>query len=134
MHTFTNLSPQLSIHLFAMLAATLIGPLAMLARWRTQRPRLHRALGYAWVTLMLTAAISALFIRSTFPLIGTFSWIHVIFIPSTLVGLFAAFWFLARKNIRAHRLTMIQLYIGSCLIAGAFTLSPGRLLGHWLWG
>ncbi|MFM7331567.1 MAG: hypothetical protein ACKO1L_07880, partial [Brachymonas sp.] len=84
-------------------------------------------------TLMLTAAISSLFIRSTFPLIGTFSWIHLIFIPGTLIGLFAAFWFLARKNVRAHRIAMINLYVGSCLIAGAFTLMPGRLLGNWLW-
>lgn len=134
MQTLSTLSPQLSIHLAAALAATVIGPFALWARLTgKQRPKLHRALGYAWVTLMLATVVSSIFIRSRIPLIGSFSWIHFAFIPSTLIGLIAAFWYLAKKNIQAHRLTMINLYIGACLIAGGFTLLPGRLLGNLLW-
>jgi uncharacterized membrane protein len=29
---------------------------------------------------------------------------------------------------------MQRAYISACLVAGAFTLLPQRLLGQWLWG
>jgi uncharacterized membrane protein len=29
---------------------------------------------------------------------------------------------------------MVRLYVGALLIAGAFTLTPGRLLNDWLFG
>jgi len=102
-------------------------------RWRTQRPKLHRAFGYAWVTMMLATALSALFIRSEVNRHGFFSWIHLL-IPATIISLIVAFWFLAKGNIRGHRLTMINLYISACLIAGFFTLAPNRFLGQFLWG
>jgi uncharacterized membrane protein len=133
MQTLSSLPPQTLIHLFAAIAATVIGPLAIWARLSGKhRPKLHRAFGYAWVTLMLITAISAAFINSHFPMWWRFSLIHL-FIPATLIGLVIAFWFLAKGNLRGHRLTMIQLYIGACLIAGAFTLQPNRFLGRLLW-
>jgi uncharacterized membrane protein len=49
-----------------------------------------------------------------------------------MFGLFGAFWFLAKGNIRAHHRTMLGLYLGACLGAGAFALLPGRLLGQYL--
>jgi uncharacterized membrane protein len=132
MQTLSSLSPQVIVHLFAALAAVVLGPLALMMRWRIQRPRLHRAFGYAWVTMMLITAISALFIRSEVSYGNQFSWIHAL-IPVTLGSLVAAFWFLAKGQIRGHRLTMISLYVSGCLIAGAFTLLPGRFLGRLLW-
>ena len=38
-----------------------------------------------------------------------------------------------RGNITAHRKTMRGAYIGSCLIAGLFTLLPGRYMGQLVW-
>lgn len=59
-----QLPPVIAIHMSAALAALAIGPIALWARQSAvQRPRLHRAAGYAWVTLMLACALSALFIR-----------------------------------------------------------------------
>jgi uncharacterized membrane protein len=29
---------------------------------------------------------------------------------------------------------MQWLYFNACIVAGAFTLLPGRLLGQWVWG
>jgi uncharacterized membrane protein len=55
-------------------------------------------------------------------------------IPLTLFSLFGAFWFLARKNIVGHRKTMQTLYWSACVVAGAFTLLPGRYLGKLIWG
>ena len=50
----------------AALGAIVTGPVALWARkGRTQRPKLHRAFGYAWVTLMVVTAVSAMFIRDS---------------------------------------------------------------------
>jgi uncharacterized membrane protein len=37
-------------------------------------------------------------------------------------------------NFKAHRWGMWTVYISACLIAGAFTLLPGRFLGRLVWG
>ncbi|MGH6637201.1 MAG: DUF2306 domain-containing protein, partial [Polaromonas sp.] len=59
-----ELTPLIAVHMTAAILATAIGPVALWARMgRTQRPRLHRAFGYAWVTLMVITAVSAIFIR-----------------------------------------------------------------------
>jgi uncharacterized membrane protein len=134
MQTLSSLSPQVIIHLAAALSAAILGPFALWARLAgKQRPKLHRAFGYAWVTMMLITAVSAIFIQSHFPMWWRFSWIHL-FIPATLVGLFGAFWHLAKGNIRRHRNAMLGLYFGACLGAGVFTLLPGRFLGQLIWG
>jgi uncharacterized membrane protein len=128
------LQPEIAIHAAAALGAVATGPVALWARkGRTQRPRLHRAFGYAWVTLMTITAISALFISGGgLPNIAGYSPIHLL-VPVTLFGLFGSFVMLARGNIAAHRKIMQRLYIGACLVAGFFTLVPGRLLGNLLW-
>ena len=128
-----HLSPVLAIHVSAALAATAVGPLALWARRSgAQRPRLHRAAGYAWVTLMVAVAISALFIHGTQgPRLGGFGPLHLL-IPLTLGMLFVSFRHMLRGNIAGHRRVMQRLYIGACVVAGLFTLLPGRLLGNWL--
>ncbi len=134
-----SLTPIVAIHMTAAILAIATGPIALWARKsRLQRPRLHRAFGYGWVTLMLVAAISAIFIRSEIGLhvpFGnlSFSPIHLL-IPVVLAMLFVAFRFLIKGNIRGHRLTMVNLYIGACLVAGFFTLAPNRYLGRLVWG
>ena len=130
-----QLTPLIAIHMTAALLAVATGPVALWARkGATQRPRLHRAFGYAWVTLMVVTAVSAMFIRDwTLPNLAGFTPIHLL-IPVTLAGLFGAFWFLAKGNIAGHRKTMQRLYFGACIVAGAFTLLPGRYLGGLLWG
>jgi uncharacterized membrane protein len=129
------MTPIIAVHLTAALGAVAIGPVALWARLgRSQRPRLHRAVGYAWVTLMLMTALSAIFIRDfSLPNIAGYTPIHLL-VPFSLFSLFGAFWYLARGNITAHRKIMQQLYLGACVIAGAFTLLPGRYLGQLVWG
>ncbi len=128
------LTPLIAVHMTAAITATVIGPFAMWARLgMTKRPKLHRAFGYAWVTMMIVTAVTAIFIHSGlgFNLYG-FSPIHLL-IPLTFFSLFGAFRFLAQGNIAGHRKSMISLYIGACLIAGFFTFVPGRYLGDLLW-
>lgn len=129
-----SMTPVIAVHATAAIAAVAIGPVALWARQgRAQRPRLHRAFGYAWVTLMVITAISALFIHGgRLPNIHGFSPIHLL-VPATLFGLYGAFRYLAAGNIRAHKKIMTGLYFGAGVGAGVFTLLPDRLLGRMLW-
>ncbi|MGV3569855.1 MAG: DUF2306 domain-containing protein [Ramlibacter sp.] len=130
-----QMTPLIAVHMTAALGAIATGPVALWARRaRVQHPRLHRAFGYAWVTLMVVTAVSALFIRDRgLPNIAGYTPIHLL-VPVTLASLFGAFWMLARGNIRGHRLVMQNLYVGACLVAGGFTLLPNRYLGQLVLG
>jgi uncharacterized membrane protein len=125
-----SLPPAVLLHLVAALAALVLGPLALRA---TKGSRLHRAAGYAWVTLMLAAAVSSLFIRNgPFPQLAGFSPIHGLTLL-TFAGLASAMVAIARRNIAGHRRAMWGAYLGGCVGAGAFALLPGRYLGDLLW-
>jgi uncharacterized membrane protein len=129
-----QLTPLIAVHMTAAITALVIGPLALWARRsHAQRPRLHRAFGYAWVTMILVTAVSAVFIRDfKLPNLAGYTPIHLL-VPAALLGLFGAFRALAQGNIRLHRQRMVITYVGSCLVAGAFTLLPSRYLGQQLW-
>ncbi len=48
-----QLTPLIAVHMTAAIGAVALGPVALWARKSaTQRPKLHRAFGYAWVTLI----------------------------------------------------------------------------------
>jgi uncharacterized membrane protein len=82
---------------------------------------------------MLITAISAIFIRDfSLPNLAGYTPVHIL-VPVVFASLFGAFYALARGNVRRHRFAMQMLYISACIVAGAFTLLPGRLLGDALW-
>jgi uncharacterized membrane protein len=39
-----------------------------------------------------------------------------------------AIWHARRHNVRRHRQAMLMLFTGALVIAGAFTLLPGRIM------
>lgn len=129
-----QMTPTIAVHMSAAMTAVLLGPFALWARLgRITRPRLHRALGYAWVTCMIAAALSAMFIRDfNLPNIVGYTPIHL-FVPLTCFFLYNAFAQLLQGNIQGHRKNMVKLYISACIVAGAFTLLPRRYLGHLIW-
>ncbi|MDP2743088.1 MAG: DUF2306 domain-containing protein [Hydrogenophaga sp.] len=136
-----NVTPLIAVHLSAALGALVVGPVALWARrghaanaMKTQRPNLHRMAGQAWVALILVTAITAMFIRDfNLPNIAGYTPIHLL-VPITFGTLFWAFRALWRGNIQGHRIAMTTLYVSTCLVAGAFTLLPNRLLGRLVWG
>ena len=133
--TYTpSLSPLIAIHLTSALAGLALGPVALWARkGATLRPKLHRAFGYAWVTAMLSAAISATFIRDYHsPNIWGYTLIHL-FVVVTFSGIFKSFYSLAKGDIAAHRKGMQRLYYGGCIGAGVVALLPGRYMGNLVW-
>lgn len=130
-----QMSPLIAVHMSAALGAVILGPVAIWARkGAVLRPRIHRAFGYGFVTLMLAASISGLFIRDyQLPNLAGYTPIHLL-IPVTLLGLWNGFHALYRGNIARHRRGMVLLYLGACVTAGAFTLLPNRYLGQLIWG
>lgn len=130
-----SMTPLIAVHAGFALAALVLGPFALWTRLGArQRPRWHRRAGYAWIACMIIAAASAVFIHGSddLPRLAGFSPLHLL-VPFTLLMLWLAFAFLRRGQIRGHRLTMLGLYFGACVTAGAFALLPDRLLGGLVW-
>jgi uncharacterized membrane protein len=130
-----QMSPVIAIHLSAALAAVATGPVALWARkGARQRPLLHRAFGYAWVTLILVTALTALFLRDrSLPNLAGYTPLHLL-VPVTFIALFGAFRKLALGDIAGHRRIMQRLYFAACIAAGSFALLPNRYLGRLVWG
>ena len=118
-------TPVIVVDASAAVAALALGAAMLAARKGT---RLHRFAGRGWVALMLLAALSSFWIRSS----GSFSWIHIL---SVLVPVLLAkgVWYAVTGRISGHRRTMSAVYAGGLVIAGLFTLLPSRLLGQMLW-
>lgn len=128
-----QLTPTIATHMSLALAAVAVGPVALWSRLGTTRPRLHRGMGYAWVTCMAGAALSGLFIRDhALPNWQGFTPIHLL-VPVTLYSLYKGLRAIAAGHINTHRKTMQSTYIGACVVTGFFTLLPQRYLGQLIW-
>ena len=105
-----QLTPLIAVHMTSAIGAVILGPFALWARMGSmQRPWLHRAAGYAYVTFMLLAAFTSLFIRDfKLPNLHGFTWIHLL-VPVTLTSLWVAFRAIARKDFVTHRITGVDL-------------------------
>jgi uncharacterized membrane protein len=124
------MNPIVAIHLGSALAGLVLGIFVLARRKGTSS---HRALGWTWVTLMASAAVSSVFLRDhgSSYLLG-FSPIHAITVI-TMVALPRAIWLARRGDIAGHRKVMKTIYAGGCIVAGLFAFAPGRLLGDALW-
>ena len=120
--------PIVQVHLAAALACAGLGG-AILAL--PKGSRLHRVLGYTWSGLLAIAAASSFFILQLND--GRFSPIHGLSV-FTLATLGVAIPAARRGKIALHRRAMESLYWLGVLLAGAFTLMPGRLLHQALLG
>lgn len=119
----------IAAHAFAAMAAFLLGSAQLLAPKGTLP---HKALGYVWCILMLWVAGSSLFIYDI-RLLGPFSPIHILSLL-TLAGVVVAVLEARRRDIKQHKRTMIALYSGGLVVAGIFTLLPGRAMHQVVFG
>lgn len=115
------------IHVTAVLPAIPLGGFLLLAPKGTP---MHKTLGKVWVALMVTTALSAIFIKTS----GSFSFIHI-FIPMTLWASYKLIATARRGDMKGHKKEILSLYLGALMIPGivAFAL-PGRLMNVWLLG
>jgi uncharacterized membrane protein len=117
------------LHAFSAMAALVIGIMQFTA---PKGVLAHRAMGYAWVALMLAVAVSSFAIHGMRQWAG-FSVIHLLSV-SVLVLLPLAVLAARRHHVGTHRSAMIALFTGALVIAGAFTLVPGRIMHRVLFG
>ena len=116
-------APAIPLHAFAAMAAFALG-LVQFAAPKGTLP--HRTIGWIWVLLMASVAISSFWIQ-TIRLVGPFSPIHLLSI-FTLIMLPLAVWRAHQHRVADHRRIMIMTFAGALVIAGAFTLVPGRIM------
>ena len=130
-----NLAPLTSaplaiqLHAYAALAAFALGVVQLA---RVKGTVSHRALGYAWVGLMLVVALSSFWIHDL-RVWGPWSPIHLLSIL-TLAMLPLGLSYARRHSVRGHKLTMLGLFAGALVIAGIFTLAPGRIMFQVVFG
>ena len=122
-------APQIPIHAFAAMAAFVLGVIQLVAPKGTLP---HRTLGWLWVALMAVVAISSFWIHQI-RLLGPWSPIHLLSI-FTLVVLPLGVWRAHRHQVADHRRIMTLIFAGALVIAGLFTLLPGRIMHAVMFG
>jgi uncharacterized membrane protein len=122
-------APAIPLHAFAAIAAFALG-LVQFAAPKGTLP--HRTIGWIWVTLMLVVALSSFWIHGI-RMLGPFGPIHLLSI-FTLVIVPLAVWKAHKHDVAAHRRVMISVFLGALVIAGLFTLVPGRIMHKVVFG
>jgi len=125
----TQAHNPIPLHAIAAIASLVIGGVQFALPKGT---RLHKYSGYIWVALMAWVAISAFWINEI-RLIGPFSPIHLLSFL-TLFGLFEAMRTIRNKKVKRHEQLLKGLYFWALIVAGAFTLAPGRVMHQVLFG
>jgi uncharacterized membrane protein len=117
------------LHAVCAFVSFLLGTYVLLNPKGTPR---HMQIGRIYLGLMVFVSLSALFIREIDD--NSYSVIHIL-IPLTLALLAISIFSIRRfritrgsKLLMRHKITMIFTYVGGLVIAGAFTLAPGRIL------
>jgi len=116
-------APAIPVHAFAAMAAFALG-IVQFAAPKGTLP--HRTVGWIWVALMAAVAASSFWIHEV-RLLGPWSPIHLLSI-FTLITLPIAVWRARRHRVADHRRIMTMTFVGALVIAGLFTLLPGRIM------
>jgi uncharacterized membrane protein len=124
-----NAAPAIQLHAFAALAAFGLGAVQLAAPKGTLP---HRSLGWIWVVLMVIVAASSFWIHEL-RLWGSWSPIHLLAI-FTLAMLPLAVLHARRHRVGRHRKAMIAIFAGALVVAGLFTLMPGRIMHAMVFG
>jgi uncharacterized membrane protein len=116
---------QIQLHIIAGLLAIGLGPVAL---YRTRRDRLHKVIGYTWVSVMFALAFGSLFIPSFASPIH-FGLLHGLALFA-LWSLWQGIRYAIMGNYAAHQATFRSLYWNGLIVAGAFNFLPGRSINR----
>mgnify|MGYP003658643329 CR=1 FL=1 len=113
-------------HLITVAPCLFIGAYLLLVQKGTSK---HRMIGKVYLSLMFFTAVISLFLPAHVgsQFLHHFGWIHL-FSLLTIYTVPTAIIAVKKGNIRSHKRKMILLYFGALIIAGGFTLAPGRYL------
>ncbi|MDB9869231.1 DUF2306 domain-containing protein [Oceanospirillaceae bacterium] len=120
------------MHLGTIAPAFLMATFMMVTKKGTE---VHKLIGRIYMVLMLfTATVTLLMSAQVGPrLFNHFGFIHLLSVL-VLYCVPSAYWAIKNGNVKRHKWSMIGLYIGGLIVAGGFTLMPGRMLGNVLFG
>ncbi|MGK0342584.1 MAG: putative membrane protein [Candidatus Azotimanducaceae bacterium] len=81
---------------------------------------------------MIATALTSLFMPAKVgpTVFSHFGYIHLL-VLLVFYSVPTAFFAARQGNVKKHRNSMIGLYVGALVVAGLFTLMPGRLLHDW---
>ncbi|MFQ3330986.1 DUF2306 domain-containing protein [Candidatus Njordibacter sp. Uisw_039] len=115
------------VHLSTIGPAFIIATYMMLIKKGTAQ---HKFLGRIYMVLMLFTAMVTLFMSAQVgpTLFDHFGFIHLLSVL-VLYSVPSAYFAIKAGDVKKHKLNMIGLYIGGMVVAGGFTLVPGRFLG-----
>jgi len=119
----------IQVHALAAMSAFVLGLVQFTAPKGTLP---HRTVGWIWVVLMLTIALSSFWIHEI-RLVGPFSPIHLLSIL-TLVTVPLAVYAARHHRVQSHRKAMTSIFLGALVVAGAFTFLPGRIMYKLVFG
>ena len=116
-----------TIHLIAVIPCMVMG--VYLIYFSKKGANLHRGIGGAYMILMLLQAIVSLGMNARVgpQFLNHFGWIHLLSIL-TIHTVPKSIYYLKKGDIKGHSRSMIILFWAGLIIAGGFTLVPGRYL------
>jgi uncharacterized membrane protein len=119
---------SVQLHVYAAVVALIVGVVIFLLPKGTG---FHRLLGWTWVSSMIVVAGTS--VAMIADLNSGVNALHI-FTAATVVSLWAGLTGIRRGDVRAHAGSMIGLYVGGLIIAGAFAFIPGRTMWQVLFG
>ncbi|MCK0149345.1 DUF2306 domain-containing protein [Marivita sp. S6314] len=120
---------EIQVHMVCAIIGLSLGPFVL---YRSRRDRVHKVLGYVWVSAMAVLAISSFAIPSFFTPIGIGP-LHL-FAMITLWSLWTGVRYAIQRDFDAHQAVFRSLYTNGLIIAGAFTFLPGRTINQMVFG
>jgi uncharacterized membrane protein len=124
-----NETHPIPIHAIMAMIAVILGGIQLSMK---KGGAIHKLLGRIWVGIMMFVAISSFFIHEI-KLWGAYSPIHLLSLL-TIFTLGVGIYYVRVRNIKRHKQTMITLYFFALIVAGFFTLYPGRIMHQILIG
>ena len=126
---FFATSITIQVHVAAAVSAFAVG----LAQFVGRKGRTaHRVLGWTWVILVAVTAVSSFWIVDFRNLRPTA--LILLLSIAVIVQLPLGVWAARQHQIARHKTMMTWLYINALIIAGVFTLLPGRLMYRLMFG
>lgn len=118
------------IHICTVLPCVFLGGILLIVRKGT---RFHKTAGRIYMLLMLFTASVTLFMPANVGprILNHFGWIHL-FSFLTIYTIPTAYMAIRKGNVQSHKRKMLILYFSALIVAGGFTLFPGRYLHNLL--
>ena len=124
-----NETHPIPVHAIMAIIAVILGGIQLSMK---KGGTIHKLLGRIWVGIMMFVAISSFFIHEI-KLWGAYSPIHLLSLL-TIFTLGVGIYYVRVGNVKRHKQTMIALYFFALIVAGFFTLYPGRIMHQILIG